>query len=78
MRIRIFSNPKPVQSDYFVEGEQFLDFKIDFLNDIPVIWTVFAVVAIVGGIYYFAAQRRKPYEAVVAPTDEDLSEIVST
>ena len=75
--LRIFSNPKPVQTDYFVEGEQLVDFKIGFLNDIPVIWTVFTIVTIIGAIYYFAVQKKKPYEAVVAPTDEDLSGIVS-
>jgi urea carboxylase system permease len=75
--LRIFADPKPIQTDYFVEGEQLVDFKIDFLNKIPVIWTVFAVVIIVGAIYYFAVQRKKPYEAVVAPTDEDLEGIVA-
>jgi len=75
--LRIFSNPKPVQTDYFVEGEQLVDFKIGFLNDIPVIWTVFTIVTVIGAIYYFAVQKKKPYEAVVAPTDEDLSGIVS-
>jgi hypothetical protein len=75
--LRIFSNPKPIQSDYFVEGEQFLDFKIDFLNEIPVIWTVFGVVSIAGAIYYLAVQRRKPYEAVVLP-DEELAGAAST
>ena len=30
------------------------------------------MVLIIGAIYYFAVQRKKPYEAVVAPTDEDL------
>jgi len=75
--LRIFSNPKPVQTDYLVEGQQYVNFGIDFLNKIPVIWTVFAVIAIVGAIYYFAVQRNKPYEAVV-PADEDLSGIAST
>jgi amino acid transporter len=74
--LRIFADPKPIQTDYFVEGEQLVDFKIDFLNKIPVIWTVFAVVIIVGAIYYFAVQRRKPYEAAIPP-DEDLAGIVS-
>ena len=74
--MRIISNPKPVQTDYYVEGEQLVDFKIDFLNDIPVIWTVFSLILIGGAIYYFAAQRKKPWEPVV-PTGEDLSGIVS-
>ena len=73
--LRIFSNPKPIQTDYFVEGEQLVDFKIDFLNKIPVIWTVFALVIIIGAIYYFAIQRNKPFEAVHPPEEEDLSGI---
>jgi hypothetical protein len=53
-----------------------VDFKIGFLNEIPIIWLVFAVVLIIGTIYYFAVQRNKPYEAVVPP-DEDLAGIVT-
>ena len=52
-----------------------MDFKIGFLNEIPIIWLVFSVVLIIGTIYYVAVQRNKPYEAVVPP--EDLSGIVS-
>jgi hypothetical protein len=73
--LRIFSNPKPVQTDYYVEGQQLVDYKIDFLNKIPLIWTVFALVIIIGAIYYFAAQRKKPYEAVHPPDEEDLAGI---
>jgi len=75
--LRIFSNPKPVQTDYFVEGDQLVNFGAGFLNEIPVIWTVFGVVIVVGAIYYFAVQRRKSATVVVAPTGEDLSGIVS-
>ena len=73
--LRIFSNPKPIQTDYFAEGEQLVDFKIDFLNKIPVIWTVFALVIIIGAIYYFAVQKKKPFEPVRPPDEEDLSGI---
>ncbi len=73
--LRIFSNPKPVQTDYFVEGEQLVDFKIGFLNEIPVIWTVFSVVIIIGAIYYFAVQRTKPFVPVRPPEEEDLAGI---
>ena len=73
--LRIFSNPKPVQTDYFTEGKQLVDFKIGFLNDIPVIWTVFGLVIIIGAIYYYAVQRNKPLEAVRPPEEEDLSGI---
>ena len=73
--LRIFSNPKPVQTDYFVEGEQLVDFKIGFLNEIPVIWTVFGIVILIGAIYYFAVQRNKPFVAVRPPEEEDLAGI---
>ena len=73
--LRIFSNPKPIQTDYFVEGEQLVDFKIGFLNEIPVIWTVFGLVIIIGAIYYFAVQRNKPYVTVIPSDDEDLAGI---
>ena len=73
--LRIFSNPKPIQTDYFAEGEQLVDFKIGFLNEIPVIWTVFGVVILIGAIYYFAVQRNKPFVAVRPPDEEDLAGI---
>ena len=73
--MRIISNPKPIQTDYYVEGDQLVDFKIDFLNKIPVIWTVFSLIAIIGAIYYFAVQKKKPFEAVHPPEEEDLTGI---
>ena len=74
--LRIFANPKAIQTDWYVEGDQLVDFKIDFLNQIPIIWLVFIVVFLIGAIYYLVSQRKKPYEAVAAPTDEDLSGVV--
>jgi len=74
--LRIFSNPKAVQSDYYVKGQQLMNFHIGFLNKIPAIELFMGVVLIVGAIYYFAAQKKKPWEPVVPP-DEDLSGIVS-
>ena len=74
--LRIFSNPKPVQSDYYVQGQQLLDFKIDALNKIPVIWTVFIVIFVAGALYYWLAQKKKPWEPVVPP-DEDVSMVAS-
>jgi amino acid transporter len=72
--LRIISNPKPIQTDYYVQGDQLVDFKMDWLNKIPVIWTVFSVILIVGALYYLIAQRRKPWSPTVPP-DEDLSGI---
>ena len=75
--LRVFSDPKPYQSDYYTEGVQLVDFKWDFLNKIPVIWTVFAAILIAGGLYYWLAQKKKPWEKPVLPQDEDLRGIVS-
>jgi urea carboxylase system permease len=76
--LRVFANPKATQTDWYVAGDQLVDFKVGFLNDIPLIWLVFGVVLIIGAIYYLAVQRNKPYEVVLAPTDEDLTGIAST
>jgi urea carboxylase system permease len=73
--LRIFANPKATQTDWYEEGNQLVDFKVGFLNDIPIIWLVFGVVLILGAIYYFGVQRNKPYEQPVIPSDEDLSGI---
>jgi amino acid transporter len=75
--LRIFSNPKPVQSDYYVQGQPLLNFHIEALNKIPIIWTVFTVIFIAGALYYWLAQKKKPWEPVV-PSDEDLSGIVTS
>lgn len=74
--LRIFANPKAVQTDWYVKGDQLVDFKIGFLNEIPIIWLVFSVVLIIGAIYYLAVQRNKPYEAVLPP-DEDLAGVLT-
>jgi amino acid transporter len=73
--LRIFSNPKPVQSDYYEQGHQLVN--LGPLNHVPIIWTVFAVILIAGGLYYWLAQKKKPWEPVVPP-DEDLSGIVAS
>ena len=70
--LRIFSNPKPIQTDYYVQGQHLVNFGLDFLNKIPVIWSVFTVVLVIGAIYYFAVQRNKPWEPV-RPEGEDLA-----
>jgi amino acid transporter len=75
--LRVFSDPKPIQSDYYEEGVQLVDFKIDFLNKIPVIWTVFAAILIAGALYYWLVQKKKPWVPVVQP-DEDLRGIVTS
>ena len=72
--MRIISNPKPIQTDYYVEGDQLVDFKISALNKIPVIWTVFTLILISGALYYWLAQKKKPWSPSIPP-EEDLSGI---
>jgi urea carboxylase system permease len=60
---RIIANPKANQTGGLV------NFGISFLNKIPVIELVIGVVVIVGAIYYFAFQKRKPFTPVVVPDD---------
>ena len=64
---RWLSNPKPVQTDYYGTG-QLVHFP-GFLNNVPVIEMLVAVVVLIGAIYYFAGQRRKPFSPVVVPDD---------
>jgi amino acid transporter len=66
---RIASNPKPEQT--VVAGTQLVDFHIDFLNKIPILWTVFVFVVLVGAIYYLAVGRRKEFAPVIAPAGDD-------
>ena len=73
--LRIWTNPSPNQTDYFGTGR--LVHFVGFLNNIALIEQVFAIVFIVGLIYYFTVQRRKPFVAVVPPAEEDLSGIAA-
>jgi amino acid transporter len=75
--LRIFSNPKAYQSDYYVAGHQLVNFHIGFLNKIPLIELFMGVVLIVGAIYYFAAQKKKPWTPSTPP-EEDLVGIAPT
>jgi hypothetical protein len=47
-----------------------VNYHVGFLNHIPLIELVIAVVAIVGALYYFLVQRRKPFTPVVPPDEE--------
>jgi amino acid transporter len=74
--LRIFSNPSANQSDYYGTGP-LVNFHVGFLNKISLIELVFAVVFIIGGLYYFTVQRNKPYTAPTQP-GEDLAGIAPT
>jgi len=67
---RAASNPKPNQT--VIGGVQQLDFHIGFLNNIPILWTVFVVIAAIGAIYYLAVGRTKEFAPVTVPADEPV------
>jgi amino acid transporter len=66
---RAASNPTPNQT--VVGGVQLLDFHIEFLNKIPILWTVFVVLAVIGLIYYLVTGRHKEFAPVVTPEGDD-------
>ena len=67
--LRIFSNPRPKETDYYGTGP-LVHLGMKWLNDIPVIWTVMAVILVLGASYYYGFQRRKPFTPVVPPEGE--------
>ena len=62
---RAASNPKPNQTAGLT------DFHIDFLNKIPILWTVFVFIVVVGVIYYLAVGGRKEVAPVISPAGDD-------
>jgi len=62
---RAASNPKPNQT------AGLLDFHIGFLNGIPILWTVFVVLAVIGVIYYLTVGRTKQFAPVISPSADD-------
>ncbi|TML02235.1 MAG: amino acid permease [Actinobacteria bacterium] len=68
--LRVYANPRPNQTDFLGTGKPLVDlFGLDWLNKIPIIWTVTAFIVIVGLIYYFVFQRNKPFTPVVPPEE---------
>jgi hypothetical protein len=49
-----------------------LNFHIGFLNGIPILWTVFVFILLVGALYYLITGRRKEFAPVTAPADEPV------
>ena len=65
---RVCCNPRPVET---MSGDvQLLNFHSGFLNSVPVLWTVFGGILLLGAVYYFAVQTKKPFVPVVAPADQ--------
>jgi urea carboxylase system permease len=60
------SNPTPKQDGLL------LNFHVGFLNGVPVLWTVFIFILLVGGIYYAITGRTKEFAPVTVPADEPV------
>ena len=59
---RAASNPTPDQSGVL---------HLSFLNGVPILWTVFFFIALLGAVYYLAVGRNKQLAPVVAPEGDD-------
>jgi len=59
---RAASNPTPTQSEVLHLG---------FLDGVPILWTVFVFIVLVGGIYYSVVGRGKQFAPVVTPSGDD-------
>ncbi len=68
---RAASNPKPEQTGGL------LSFGLDFLNKIPILWTVVIVITLIGAIYYLAVGRTKAFAPVTAPAGDDAPLLAS-
>jgi amino acid transporter len=64
---RTCCNPRPVET---MSGDvQLLNVHSGFLNSVPVLWTVFGGILLLGAVYYFGVQAKKPFTPVVVPAD---------
>ena len=67
-RTPVFGDPK---TDFIFQrvfgSEDHKTALLGFLNDIPILWTVVVVIALVGAIYYLAVGRTKAFAPVTAP-----------
>jgi urea carboxylase system permease len=63
---RAASNPTPKQEGLL------LNFHLGWLNGIPILWTVFVFILLIGVLYYLITGRRKQFAPVVVPPDEPV------
>jgi amino acid transporter len=60
-------NPTPLET--VVDNTQLLNFHVSFLDGVPVLWTVFGAILLIGVVYYSVVQARKPFTTIVPPED---------
>ena len=44
---------------------------LNFLDGVPILWTVVIFIVLIGAVYYLAAGRKKRFAPVVAPAEDD-------
>jgi amino acid transporter len=62
---RAASNPEPQQT------AGVLTLGLNFLNKIPILWTVAVLITLIGVIYYLVTGRTKEFAPVIAPAGDD-------
>jgi len=60
---RAASNPKPNQTGGLLH--------LNFLDGIPILWTVVVFIALIGVVYYLAVGRTKAFAPVTTPSEDD-------
>ncbi len=64
------SNPKPNQTSGLLH--------LNFLDGVPILWTVVIFIALIGAVYYLAVGRRKTFPPVVSPSADDDAPLAGT
>jgi urea carboxylase system permease len=60
---RAASNPKPNQTTGLLH--------LNFLDGVPILWTVVIFIALIGAIYYLLVGRKKEFALVLTPSEDD-------
>ena len=64
------SNPKPSQEGGLLH--------LNFLDGVPILWTVVIFIVLIGAVYYLAVGRRKTFAPVVSPSADDDAPLAGT
>ena len=60
---RAASNPKPNQTSGLLH--------LNFLDGVPILWTVVIFIALIGAVYYLIVGRTKEFALVLTPSEDD-------
>jgi len=60
---RAASNPKPNQTNGLLH--------LNFLDGVPILWTVVIFIALIGAVYYLIVGRTKEFALVLTPSEDD-------